>query len=132
MARIFRRQVTARTACLVMLVTAALPGCSTDALVAGKPPERVPRELEAGKPKAPPDRNAAYKQREADAAARGEHVETPDAAKGVVGVASTHVFHRPGCAKLKGVPAADQIPFTSPWSAIDDQYSPCSECNSWP
>ena len=135
MMRLWTRQTTASAIAVstwgALAAVAALAGCSTETRISGNIPEKTTREL-GPKPKVTVDRGAAYKKREEEAAARGDRLESPEAGKARIGVASTHLFHRPGCELLKAVPAAEQVQFASGWNAIDEHYSPCDKCRSGP
>lgn len=118
------RQLT-RLACVLLIA-----GCTHDPVVSGKVPERVTKELPHEAPAAAKDRTALYKQRDAEASKTEPHVEKVEAADARIGVASTHEFHVPGCPRLKDVPVADQVRFTSKWDGLDAGYRPCDECKA--
>jgi hypothetical protein len=119
------RQITAVT------IVLALAGCSERRLTTGKPPEHVPREhfdvAQAEKPK--PDLAASYERRQTEELVRGAEVEQATPTEPRIGVAGTHLFHRPDCAAIKGVPASEQIRFTSQFDAVDAGYTPCHACD---
>jgi hypothetical protein len=123
MAWLVGRQVT-RLACVLVMAA-----CTHDTVVSGKVPERITRDLHST-PVGAKDRGELYKQRQADASAAGSRVEQTDPADARIGVASTHEFHMPGCSRLKDVPVADQVRFTSKWDGLDAGYRPCDECKA--
>ena len=110
----------------------ALVGCAERSAATGKAPENIPREhgdaTSAGKP-TKPDRETAIQQHEIEQRLHGDTVEKAAPSQARIGVAATHMFHRPECPMLKDVPASEQMRFTSPFDAVDAGYTPCRSCN---
>lgn len=79
-----------------------------------------------------PAERAEAIRRHQEGAPNGEPtVEEPQPDEPRIGVASTHVFHRPECKLLADVPTTEQVRFTSPWEAVDARYSPCAACRAF-
>jgi anti-sigma factor RsiW len=113
------------TALALLLAAAA---CTTSNHVVGTPPEQTTDQASPRRTRTDTERAEAIR-RHQEAAARAEPaVEQPAPEDPRVGVATTHVFHRPDCKLLSGVATSDQIRFTSPWDALDSRYAPCPEC----
>ena len=120
-----RRETTA----LLSILLAA--GCAQPATVSGPPPERTTRDLpHDGIVAAPKNRMALYKHKQNEELTGAPKVEKVDVTQARVGIAATHRFHRPDCALMKGVPATEQVRFTSMWEALDADYQPCDVCKS--
>ena len=54
------------------------------------------------------------------------------AAEQLVGVGSTHVYHRRACELLGATPQADRVLFVSGFDALDGGYDPCPTCRPGP
>jgi hypothetical protein len=110
----------------------ALAACTERGRATGKAPEHIPRERNelAATPPRKPSLEDAYERREADQLLRGDAVDKAKPIETRIGVAGTHLFHRPDCKAMKDVPTSEQIRFTSPYDAVDAGYTPCQSCDA--
>jgi len=113
------------TALAILLAAAA---CTTSQHVVGSTPEKTPEEPGSHPVRSEADRAEKIRQYDEASAAGGPRVEQPKRDEPRIGVAATHVFHRPDCKLLDGIPDAERVRFTSPWDAVDSRYVPCPDC----
>ena len=131
-----RARQTTRLVSLLLLLLLLLPAACTHAAGAsGRAPENLTRDPPHGDPAAAAwaaaaRRQAAYEERKSKAPDADVKVEKVDVSATRVGVVGTHEFHRSDCPLLKGVTAAEEIRFVSPWDALDAGYRPCESCRA--
>ena len=113
-----------------LLAALLLAACAPTNAVVGRAPESPTRE--PSHDAAPTDSakraKDIYRRRQNEADAAGPRVVEVDPATMCIGTVTTHRFHRPSCALVKGVPTAEQIRFTTAWDALNNNYRPCEEC----
>jgi len=113
---------------LISVVILALGSCRAPVQHTGKRPygrRRAP-EYDAAKSL---EQRMAERERADRAPREGEFV---NAEEQVIGAPATHVYHRPSCKELDGLPRTEQIRFLSPYDAIDGGYDPCPICHPGP
>lgn len=133
----FARAAAGVAVAAAVAATVAATGCTLPLLEAGRAPEGPVEERESASERA---RRARLEEERharldaADAAANSGQIPGDDAPGGRArtGSATTRRFHRAGCPELADVPAADRVPFATPFLALDHGYAPCVHCRPGP